>query len=106
MEGLQHPLTENRIHVWYSSGNNQSQKDTRMSEKQPDLPEWITTTEAAELTGLQRDTIAEYCRRYDPDSDDNKLICQKRGRDWWVSSASALKLKTTNRGRPRTETND
>lgn len=71
-----------------------------MPDKNKGLPEWITTTKASEITGLRRDTIAEYCRRYEAGEDD-RLVCKKMGRDWWVSSHSAVNFKPDNKGRGR-----
>lgn len=93
------------IDAGYTDGTIQSVLERYMNKKN-NLPEWITTTEASEITGLKRDTIAEYCRRYEA-GDDDRLVCQKRGRDWWVSSESALEFEadTKGRGRPRGKTN-
>jgi excisionase family DNA binding protein len=46
-----------------------------------DVTEWITTKEAAELTGYH----VKYVRRL---VKEGKIAGAKRGRDWWVDRAS------------------
>lgn len=55
---------------------------------------WLTTTEAAEIMGIDRDTVANYCRL-------EKLECRKRGRDWQVSREAAERFVKSNVGRPK-----
>lgn len=55
---------------------------------------WLTTTEAAEIMGIDRDTVANYCRL-------GKLECRKRGRDWQVSREAAERFVKSNVGRPK-----
>jgi excisionase family DNA binding protein len=43
--------------------------------------EWITTAEAAELTGYNLEYIRQMIRR-------GVIEAQKKGRDWWVDRAS------------------
>jgi excisionase family DNA binding protein len=54
-----------------------------MSEQQnnPNVTEWLTTAEAAELTGYH----VKYVRRL---VREGKIAARKRGRDWWVDKAS------------------
>jgi len=43
--------------------------------------EWITTKEAAELTGYNQEYIRQMIR-------DGRIVAEKKGRDWWVDRAS------------------
>jgi excisionase family DNA binding protein len=43
--------------------------------------EWITTAEAAELTGYNLEYIRQMIRR-------RVIVAEKKGRDWWVDRAS------------------
>jgi len=43
--------------------------------------EWITTKEAAELTGYNLEYIRQMLRR-------GVIAAEKKGRDWWVDRAS------------------
>jgi excisionase family DNA binding protein len=45
------------------------------------LIEWITTAEAAELTGYNLEYIRQMIRR-------RVIVAEKKGRDWWVDRAS------------------
>ena len=56
--------------------------------------EWLTTVEAAGIMGIDRDTVANYCRL-------GKLECRKFGRDWQVSRAAAERFVKSNVGRPK-----
>ena len=47
-------------------------------------PEWVTTTEAAEITGLSMRRIQELCK-------EGKYKAQKRGRDWLIEKESLNK---------------
>jgi len=52
--------------------------------KSPDPPEWITTTEAAELTGYARAYFRQLIQR-------GRLHqVEKRGRDWFLSKDEVL----------------
>lgn len=48
-----------------------------------DLAEWITTTEAAELTGYAVVTLRLFARQ-------GKIKSVKRGRDWFLGKAEVL----------------
>jgi excisionase family DNA binding protein len=52
-----------------------------IADKQTPITEWITTAEAAELTGYH----VKYVRRL---IREGKVSGAKRGRDWWVDKAS------------------
>ena len=41
------------------------------------LPEWITTEEAAELSGYHPEYVRRLARR-------GKIGAEKKGRDWWI----------------------
>jgi excisionase family DNA binding protein len=43
--------------------------------------EWITTAEAAELTGYNLEYVRQMIRR-------GVVVAEKKGRDWWVDRAS------------------
>jgi excisionase family DNA binding protein len=43
--------------------------------------EWITTAEAAELTGYNPEYIRQMIRH-------RVIVAEKKGRDWWVDKAS------------------
>ncbi len=43
--------------------------------------EWITTQEAAELTGYNLEYVRQMIRR-------GMIVAEKKGRDWWVDKAS------------------
>lgn len=43
--------------------------------------EWITTQEAAEMTGYNQEYIRQMIRG-------DKIVAEKKGRDWWVDRAS------------------
>lgn len=43
--------------------------------------QWITTAEAAELTGYNLEYIRQMIRR-------QVIVAEKKGRDWWVDRAS------------------
>jgi hypothetical protein len=48
--------------------------------------EWITTPDASRLTGYKRDYLAQLAR-------DNRVVAEKRGRDWWIERESLLAYK-------------
>ena len=48
-----------------------------------ELDQWITTTEAAELTGYTPDYFRKAIKR-------ERLTGKKRGRDWFLSKAEVL----------------
>jgi excisionase family DNA binding protein len=43
--------------------------------------EWITTKEAADLTGYNQEYIRQMIRS-------DRIVAEKKGRDWWVDRAS------------------
>lgn len=49
----------------------------------PDVTEWITTAEAAELTGYSSVTLRQFVR-------EGRLQGRKRGRDWFLDRESVL----------------
>lgn len=51
--------------------------------EQPSPTEWITTQEAAELTGYHVNYIRRLVKW-------NRIRGAKRGRDWWIDKASVL----------------
>lgn len=51
--------------------------------EQPTPTEWITTQEAAELTGYHVNYIRRLVKW-------NRIRGAKRGRDWWIDKASVL----------------
>lgn len=42
-----------------------------------DMPDWITTTDAAELSGYDVQYVRELARA-------GKIGAEKKGRDWWI----------------------
>ena len=42
-----------------------------------DLPEWVTTEEAAEISGYHPEHVRWLARR-------GKIGAEKKGRDWWI----------------------
>lgn len=42
-----------------------------------DLPDWITTQEAAELSGYHPEYVRRLARQ-------GKIGAEKKGRDWWI----------------------
>ena len=47
------------------------------------MPDWITTTEATELSGYHPDHLRELIR-------DGKIYAEKKGNAWWVDRKSLL----------------
>ncbi|MCS6846526.1 MAG: helix-turn-helix domain-containing protein [Anaerolineae bacterium] len=47
------------------------------------MPDWITTTEAAEISGYHVNYLRQIIRK-------RKIKAEKRGRDWWVDKDSLL----------------
>lgn len=87
----------NAVHVdsGYNSSNYLQRLETYMSDKKQDngLPEWITTTEAAEIMGIHIESVRRLCR--------NKTIrCRRFGRTWMVNSEDAENYELNIGGRP------
>lgn len=86
-------LTEHGVFV-YPIGNGNQNKDIHMSDTK-DLPEWLTTAEASEVMGVEKESVQRLCRR-------GRINCQKFGRDWMVHRDSALDYEVTVGGRGKT----
>lgn len=56
--------------------------------------EWISTAEAADLTGYAQHTVAEMCRK-------GEINCRKFGNSWAVDKQAILTHERDNRGRPK-----
>lgn len=54
-----------------------------MNQSNLDPVEWITTNEAAELTGYSAVTMRQFAR-------EGRLLSMKRGRDWFLSKAAVI----------------
>lgn len=50
---------------------------------EPQVPEWIRTSEAAEIMGIHEESVRRLCRL-------QKIECRKWVRSWQVSYASAI----------------
>jgi excisionase family DNA binding protein len=50
------------------------------------LIEWITTAEAAELTGYNLEYIRQMIRR-------RVIVAEKKGRDWWVDRCAGYLVR-------------
>ena len=55
-----------------------------------------TTTEAASILGVKRDTVKQYIRR-------GLIPAAKRGRDWFISSVELEKFKRKRRSVGRSQ---
>ena len=63
----------------------------------PDAPDWITTTEAAEISGFSSQWVRELC-------DEGDVTCRKFGRNWQVSRTSLLAyVESERRPGPKTD---
>ena len=47
------------------------------------MAEWITTDEASQISGYHVNYLRQIIRK-------NKIMAEKRGRDWWVDKTSLL----------------
>lgn len=58
------------------------------------MPEWLTVTEASELTGYHPETLRKLAKA-------GKIGAEKKGRDWWIDRDKLLEFYRNRRPRGR-----